>query len=892
MRKRIVKMKRWMLVFGLCISVLGQTVGAYASETQDALPQAEETGVPDHTEMGVQPEFQLDLERSISDYFAENSEEEEAFLTALSLVIATQGDYKLTLEDLEAVKEIEPLKSLDVENAVFDSQETYEEYLKYFQGIEEFEYKYSENSYAEPEMETEPAAGPDSAKEPAGANLALPALESAPAAEAENVEAQAEYELALQGICLLDKGSRADVGVAYESTDPDVMFRWLQYDLQTGVWTEVSGWSRSNWVTWMPGGGTVGDYWIYVEAKTSDGKVETSVYGHHYRGVYVELSGMCLLNPGTRYDIGVAYTTNDPDIKFRWKLYDLAAQEWFLLQDAIPGNWISWTPTKAGDYWIHVEALDSLGGVTTYTMGYHFDGLSTTLTGICVLNQGSQVDMGVAYTTNDAGLEFRWLLYDLALEKWFEISSWSPGNWASWVPEKSGDYWLYVEARGSTGEVKSMVYGHHIDSAKITTLTSNPPSPAWVGSEIWLTGSVSDPANEVYADKYVLYNGQDWLEVPKNAGGALWKPEALGSYLLGYQIYGAGGNLIDESFIGYSIEVPWVNLSGIIVDNKGNYNVTMSVSSETNDRNILYKWSYYDLASQQWGMIRDWAPDAVASWQAPKGGTYWLHVEAKLSDGTVQSYTVGYVARRYQNPAGYYQVQDSISLTGADYNLSYGFEGLKVMYVMQALGLGDGVGMGGAFYGDNVILAVKAFQMNAGLPATGIVDYDTWITMGLPWQDWFNLGAYVSPLRVNADSTREEHIEAMISTAESYLGTPYVIGAAGAPGTGVDCSGLVMQALYAAGIDTSPINPVRHSYPGYEYESRNMWDSPQFLHVSYEERQRGDLIFYQNSAGVVIHVAIYLGNDMVIESWPNQVVIWPVMNSSRSNIKGVVRPFI
>ena len=71
-----------------------------------------------------------------------------------------------------------------------------------------------------------------------------------------------------------------------------------------------------------------------------------------------------------------------------------------------------------------------------------------------------------------------------------------------------------------------------------------------------------------------------------------------------------------------------------------------------------------------------------------------------------------------------------------------------------------------------------------------------------------------------------------------------------------------------------------------------MWDSSRFLHVPYSERQRGDLIFYQSSSGVVIHVAIYLGNDQVIEAWPNKVVVWPIQNGSRSNIKGVVRPFV
>lgn len=253
------------------------------------------------------------------------------------------------------------------------------------------------------------------------------------------------------------------------------------------------------------------------------------------------------------------------------------------------------------------------------------------------------------------------------------------------------------------------------------------------------------------------------------------------------------------------------------------------------------------------------------------------------------------IGRAYQNPSQYYQIKDSISLSGGGYNLSIGYEGLKVVWVKKALGMGDSVGLYGALYTNTVASRVKTFQRQKGLPQTGVVDILTWKAMGYSEDDWFNLGAYVSPVRVNSKSTRSDHIEAMIARAYDYLGTSYIIGASGAPGTGVDCSGLAMQALYAAGIDMSPINPVRHSSPGYEYESANMWASPKFKHVSLAERQRGDLIFYQNSRGTVIHVAIYLGNNQVIESTCapfNKVVIQPLQNAYRSNIKGVVRPFV
>lgn len=248
--------------------------------------------------------------------------------------------------------------------------------------------------------------------------------------------------------------------------------------------------------------------------------------------------------------------------------------------------------------------------------------------------------------------------------------------------------------------------------------------------------------------------------------------------------------------------------------------------------------------------------------------------------------------RKYQNPAQYYQIKNKITLSGGGYDLSYGFEGIKVRKVIQRLGLGNGVGMGGAFYGTQVTEAVKKFQKSKGMPQTGNVDLLTWIQMGFNQTQWEAWGAYVSPIKVDEDSTRSQHIEAMISRAYDYLGDDYVIGASGAPGLGIDCSGLVMQALYAAGLDLSPITPVSHAQPGHEYESRNMWNSSKFKHVSYSQRQRGDLIFYQNSAGTVIHVAIYLGNDRVIEAWPNQVVVWPVKNGARSNVKGVIRPFV
>ena len=192
--------------------------------------------------------------------------------------------------------------------------------------------------------------------------------------------------------------------------------------------------------------------------------------------------------------------------------------------------------------------------------------------------------------------------------------------------------------------------------------------------------------------------------------------------------------------------------------------------------------------------------------------------------------------------------------------------GLRVAKVQRRLGMGHVW----EIVGPTTISRVMAFQRANGLKATGVVNLATWRKMGVSESSWYTLDTYVTPVKTKLTDTKEELIEKMISTAKSYLGTQYVVGAAGVPGSGIDCSGLVMQAMYSVGIDPSPISVTRHTQPGYEYESRNLWKLPTLKTVT--KPKRGDLVFYKNSSGTIIHVAIYLGNDKVIESWPEEVV--------------------
>lgn len=243
--------------------------------------------------------------------------------------------------------------------------------------------------------------------------------------------------------------------------------------------------------------------------------------------------------------------------------------------------------------------------------------------------------------------------------------------------------------------------------------------------------------------------------------------------------------------------------------------------------------------------------------------------------------------RAYQNPTAYYQIRTSVTLrSNAGYTLRYGSMGLKVAMVQRKLGMG----YIWEIIGPTTYSKIKAYQKSKGLTQTGNVDYGLWKKMGFSDYTWYYKAAYVSPMRTNLGSTKSQLIESFIANAFRYIGTEYIVGAAGEPKSGIDCSGLVMQSMYATGLDPYPISVIRHSQPGYEYESRNFWASSKLKTVATSDRRRGDLIFYQNRSGVVIHVAIYLGNNKVIESIPSGVRVSALI-STYSSIKGVKRVF-
>jgi peptidoglycan DL-endopeptidase CwlO len=125
---------------------------------------------------------------------------------------------------------------------------------------------------------------------------------------------------------------------------------------------------------------------------------------------------------------------------------------------------------------------------------------------------------------------------------------------------------------------------------------------------------------------------------------------------------------------------------------------------------------------------------------------------------------------------------------------------------------------------------------------------------GLAAQLISQLAGVADPAGCGPDSASlpEGAARSAISFALAEVGKPYVWGATG-PNT-YDCSGLVLRAFQAAGIDLPRV-------------SREQFDAGG--HVPVQQAQPGDLLFYAtdpSDPATIHHVALYMGADQMVEA--------------------------
>ena len=212
-----------------------------------------------------------------------------------------------------------------------------------------------------------------------------------------------------------------------------------------------------------------------------------------------------------------------------------------------------------------------------------------------------------------------------------------------------------------------------------------------------------------------------------------------------------------------------------------------------------------------------------------------------------------------QHPLGYV---DAITPVVGGVTIRSGWNGTRVYLIQKRLGI-ERYGSDQTYDAvtrDKVI----AFQRSRGLGPDGVVGPVTWAALGTGWP--FDIDAYQVQPQLPIHASAAERTEKLVQYALAQRGSRYTWGGAGPYELGFDCSGLVLQAIYAAGRDPQPIDVIKHAEPTYR-TSAQLYAHAGLQSVPVAQRRRGDLIFYTNSAGRVHHVTIDLGDGTMMEAY-------------------------
>ena len=445
-----------------------------------------------------------------------------------------------------------------------------------------------------------------------------------------------------------------------------------------------------------------------------------------------------------------------------------------------------------------------------------------------VATVGSNCTIKVESEGDTSGLKYKFVWEKNNWSQWGSLRQFDSSSKCSWTPEVSGDVNIWVDIQDSNGAITTVHYPVSIQKESFTySSLSCDSSLIELGNTIGVKADASGNTN--YLMYRFVWSRNNWAEwgvaQSSRINTLLWTPSKPGDYTVYCDVIASDGSATTKT-VSFSV-FDYLMPTAISTDGNWSWGIRANLGTLAAEKTgqFNFKFVYANADWSKWGVL--------------KSGS-------SINDA-------------YFNPS-------SLGLTSGTWNIY-----VDVQYP------------DGSWHtkSTSVWVGYRGYQNPAGYYQVSCC------SVNIPHLNSGIFG-YRTPSRIGTYATRDDCINAMITRAFDYVGTtPYIWDYSCAPGVGVDCAGLVMQCLYATGMNLGRYTPWDHYYtPGHDHYANDMWNDPKFKHLSFSQRQRGDLICYKG------HIAIYIGNDQIIEasSPRNGVRVHSVYVGYE--IKGVLRPFV
>ena len=662
------------------------------------------------------------------------------------------------------------------------------------------------------------------------------------------------------------------------------------------------------------------NYWYKEGFSSSNGKT------YSFTGVKLSKSEEVLKGDTVSVSAEVAGETDGLQYKFYWQKEGTGADAGTSGVIAGPSeeSSVEWTVDGSGTYKISCDVIDSKGSVTKSTTctveRFTVDGLEASSSA----RAGQGVSLKAKVSGDASGLKYKFVWQKDNWKKWGVVGGSSQDEpEATWTPDEPGDYTVTLDvidgskAKHATASIK--VYKKYL--IKGVSLETEDGGVATVGSNCTIkVESEGDTSGLKYKFVWEKNNWSQWgsLRQFDSSNKCSWTPEVSGDVNIWVDIQDSNGaittvhypvSIQKESFTYCSLScdsslIELGNTIGVKADASGNTNYLM----------YRFVWSRNNWA--EWGVAQSSRINTLL-WTPSKPGDYTIYCDVIASDGSATTKTVSFSVFDYLMPTAIstdgnwsWGIRANLGTLAAEKTGQFNFKFVYANADWSKWGvLKSGSSINDAYFNPsslgltsgtwNIYVDVQYPDGSWHTKSTSVwVGYRGYqnpagyyqvscCSVNIPHLNSGIFG-YRTPSRIGTYATRDDCINAMITRAFDYVGTtPYIWDYSCAPGVGVDCAGLVMQCLYATGMNLGRYTPWDHYYtPGHDHYANDMWNDPKFKHLSFSQRQRGDLICYKG------HIAIYIGNDQIIEasSPRNGVRVHSVYVGYE--IKGVLRPFV
>ena len=662
------------------------------------------------------------------------------------------------------------------------------------------------------------------------------------------------------------------------------------------------------------------NYWYKDGFSSSNGKT------YSFTGIKLSKSEGVLKGDTVGVSAEVTGETDGLQYKFYWQKQGTGADAEISGVIAGPSDKSSaeWTADESGTYKVSCDVIDSEGIVTKSTTcnveRFTVDGLEAPSSARC----GQGVSLKAKVSGDASGLKYKFVWQKDNWKKWGVVGGSSQDEpEATWTPDEPGDYTVTLDvidgskAKHATASIK--VYKKYL--IKGVSLETEDGGVATVGSNCTIkVESEGDTSGLKYKFVWEKNNWSQWgsLRQFDSSNKCSWTPEVSGDVNIWVDIQDSNGaittvhypvSIQKESFTYCSLScdsslIELGNTIGVKADASGNTNYLM----------YRFVWSRNNWA--EWGVAQSSRINTLL-WTPSKPGDYTIYCDVIASDGSATTKTVSFSVFDYLMPTAIstdgnwsWGIRANLGTLAAEKTGQFNFKFVYANADWSKWGvLKSGSSINDAYFNPsslgltsgtwNIYVDVQYPDGSWHTKSTSVwVGYRGYqnpagyyqvscCSVNIPHLNSGIFG-YRTPSRIGTYATRDDCINAMITRAFDYVGTtPYIWDYSCAPGVGVDCAGLVMQCIYATGMNLGRYTPWDHYYtPGHDHYANDMWNDPKFKHLSFSQRQRGDLICYKG------HIAIYIGNDQIIEasSPRNGVRVHSVYVGYE--IKGVLRPFV